>query len=131
MPSRSVLLVEDNALLRECLAELLGDAGWQVTTACDAANALEQLDQDMAPDVLVTDLILGPGPNGLALIAEARRRQSWLRVVLTSGANVAGLDTHPADRFLGKPFSMDALIQAVAALMGEPSTASGHMACQP
>lgn len=119
MPSASVLLVEDDSLLRECLAEMLGDAGWQVAVARDAAEALGQLDQGGMPGVLVTDLVLGRGRDGLALIAEARRRWPQVRAVLTSGADAARLDMHPADRFLGKPFTMDALIQAVTELARE------------
>lgn len=116
MPPRSVLLVEDDALLRECLAEMLGDAGWQVAEAANAVKALDWMAANGMPDALVTDLRLGPGMDGLALIAEARRRWPRLRAVLTSGADAARLDMHPADRFLGKPFGIGALIQVVTEL---------------
>ncbi len=116
MPPRSVLLVEDDALLRECLAEMLGDAGWQVAEAANAVKALDWMAANGMPDALVTDLRLGPGMDGLALIAEARRRWPRLRAVLTSGADAARLDMHPADRFLGKPFGISALIQVVTEL---------------
>ena len=64
----------------------------------------------------MTDLRLGPGMNGRALVAEARRRWPWLRAVLVSGDDASGIDLHPGDRFLGKPFNMDALIHVVADL---------------
>ena len=124
-------MVEDDALLCECLAEVLGDAGWQVVTATCAAAALDRMEAGGVPDVLVTDLLLGPGLTGLALIAEARHRWPGLRAVLTSGADVGRLDMHPEDRFLDKPFSLDTLVQAVTELTREPAAASCCTARQP
>jgi len=129
--SKTVLLVEDNVLLCKCLAEMLGEAGWRVATTTSATAALDCVDAGGMPDVLVTDLWLGSGMNGLALIAEARRRWPQLRAVLISGADVGGLDMHPNDRFLGKPFSMDALIHVVMELNREPVAASRCTVCQP
>ncbi len=131
MSLKSVLLVEDDALLRECLAETLGDAGWRVAEAANAAEALDRLTADGMPDALVTDLRLGRGMDGLALIAEARRRWPRLRAVLTSGADAARLDMHPADRFLGKPFGMGALIQVVTELATDPASARHCPVLQP
>ncbi len=111
-----VLLVEDDALLRECLAEVLGNDGWQVTAVNSAAAALDQMELDGVPDVLMTDLWLGAGMNGLALIDKAQHRWPQLRAVLASGDDVDGFDMHPNNRFLSKPFSMDALVQAVTEL---------------
>jgi len=130
-PPRVVLLVEDDALLRECLAEVLGDDGWQVIAVANAAAALDHMELGGDPDVLVTDLWLGAGMNGLALIDEARRRWPGMHAVLASGADVDRLDMHPGDRFLGKPFSMDALVQAVTELTREPAAARCCMAEQP
>jgi CheY-like chemotaxis protein len=120
MRSRTVLLVEDDKLLRECLAEMLGDAGWHVAEAANAIEALDWMNARGMPDALVTDLGLGPGMSGLALIAEARRHWPQLRAVLTSGAYAARLDMHPADQFLGKPFGMGILIQVVTELTMDP-----------
>jgi len=120
IPSR-VLLVEDDALLRECLTELLGDAGYHIAPAVDAAEALGQMEANGTPDVLVTDLWLGSGANGLALIAEARRRWPRLRAVLTSGDSTARFGLHPDDLFVGKPFNVDALVRAVAKLATKPA----------
>ena len=129
--ARSVLLVEDDALLRECLAEMLADAGWEVAAVASADAALGHMQVGGRPDVLVTDLWLGAGMNGLALAAEARRRWPGLRAVLTSGADAATLPVHDGDRFLGKPFSMGALVQAVAELAREPVGASARAGCRP
>ena len=113
MPSKSVLLVEENELLRECLCEVLNDVGLQVAEAADAVEALERMNIDGVPDVLVTGMTLGPGMSGPALIAAARLRWPDLCAVLMNGKGVAKLTIHPGDQFLGKPFNADALIQAV------------------
>ncbi len=131
MPPKSVLLVEDDALLRECLAEMLGDAGWRVAEAASAAKALDWMAANGMPDALVTDLGLGPGISGLALIAEARRRWPGLRAVLASGADAAKLDMHPTDRFLGKPFGVGALIRVVTELTTDPASVRCCTAFQP
>ncbi len=131
MRSRTVLLVEDDSLLRECLAEMLGDAGWRVAEAANAIEALDWMNARGMPDALVTDLRLGPGMSGLALIPEARRHWPQLRAVLTSGADAARLDMHPADRFLGKPFGIGALIQVVTELATDPASAGCCTALQP
>jgi len=52
-PDASVLLVEDDDMIRDCLAELLADIGWRVTAAADADQALRIADTHMIPDVLV------------------------------------------------------------------------------
>ena len=128
MRSRTVLLVEDDVLLRECMGEMLGDAGWRVAEAANAIEALDWMNARGMPDALVTDLRLGPGMSGLSLIAEARRRWPQLCAVLVSGADPAGLRLHPSDRFLGKPFSMGKLLQVVAELTKEPDAAICHAA---
>ena len=121
MSPKNVLLVEDDELLRECLCEMLGDAGLQVTEAAGAVEALDRMNAGEVPDVLVTDMMLGPGISGAALIAAARLRWPEFRAVLMSGDDTAKLATHPGDRFLSKPFNMDALIQAVTELGVEPA----------
>lgn len=115
--SATVLLVEDNAMVRECLRELLGDIGGRVSDAASAAEAMERIAAEGVPDVLVTDLQLGPGPNGLALIAAARRRWPGVRAVLISGTNVEEPALDPGDRFLRKPFKVEILVRAVSELV--------------
>ena len=67
--------------------------------------------------MLLTDLQLGPGLNGLALIATARQRWPGVRAVLISGTDMEELALDPGDRFLRKPFDVDALARAVSELI--------------
>lgn len=117
-----VLLVEDDELVRLILAEMLGDAGMSVAEAPDAERALAHT--AAPPAVLVSDVDLGPGMDGVALAAEARRRWPGLRVVLVSGlpTNRARCRPGVADRFLAKPVTGAALVAAV----GEVVDAGGR-----
>jgi CheY-like chemotaxis protein len=111
-PSR-VLLVEDNASVRECLIEVLQQAGLLVFEAPDAAQALGLAEAAGAPEVLVADVNLGAGLNGPALVAAARQRWPGLRVVLISGEPLGDRVLGPHDSLLAKPFRAAALLQAV------------------
>ena len=114
----TVLLVEDDPLVRECLGLDLLEAGFQVIEAAGGVEALSRMDGSLTPMVLVTDLQLGSGMNGLRLIAEARRRWPRLRAVLISGAELEPPCLAGADRFLLKPFSGTDLVCAVIDLAG-------------
>lgn len=125
--SAMVLLVEDDELVRECLSELLDDVGGQVIAAADAAEALERIAADGVPDVLVTDLQLGPGMNGLALIAAARLQWPGVRAVLISGTDTPEPPLDPGDRFLRKPFDIGTLACTIADLVaGQVRTGANH-----
>ena len=119
-----VLLVEDDAAVRECLREALADAGWRVGEAADAETALDRMAADGMPDVLVTDLMLGSGMSGAALIAAVRFRWPEVHAVLISGADVAEPALDPRDRFLCKPFELDDLVQAVSRLIAGKAAAN-------
>ena len=108
----NVLLVDDDDLLRECFGSLLVEEGFRVTEAASARQALAVVEVGDAPVVLVTDLNLRSGMNGLALIAAVRQRQPSVRAVVISGDDdVPGL--HPSDRFLAKPFRTADLVQVI------------------
>ena len=108
----NVLLVDDDDLLREWFGSLLVEEGFHVTEAASARQALAAMEAGHAPAVLVTDLDLRSGMDGLGLIAAVRRRQPSVRAVVISGANdVPGL--HWSDRFLAKPFHTAKLVEVI------------------
>jgi DNA-binding NarL/FixJ family response regulator len=74
MFGRSILIVEDEALLRELLAHTLEAKGFLVTTAASAADA-KRIFAQMDPDAIVLDVDLGLGPNGFD-VAESIRLQA-------------------------------------------------------
>jgi CheY-like chemotaxis protein len=108
-----VLLVEDDELIRDILGEALDDAGLDTVRSPNAEDALAQMSGD-APFVMVTDINLGAGMDGLALGREARQRFPNLPIVYISGryAEVSGL--RKDERFLPKPFPASALLKTIA-----------------
>ena len=121
-----VLLVEDEAPLRRLTRRALEGAGHVVTEAEDAEAAMAVMEA-AAPEVLISDMVLGGGGDGLALARVLRERCPGLAVVLISGyaEGVLGLDLGAEGfRFIAKPFRMADLIaqagQALAAARPVP-----------
>lgn len=108
-----ILVVEDDAGVRETLRDLLGAAGHDVTTATGFAEA-QALLRRRAWDVMLTDLIL-PGGSGLDLAAEAQAE--GLRAVVCSGhpTSIAQLQSQGIAHLV-KPFSAQALAMALRAV---------------
>lgn len=117
-----VLLVEDEAVIRMVLADDMADAGLDVIETCNAEDALAAVSSaspDDKPSILVTDINLGQGMNGLALIAELRRRWPNVGVVIMTGLPT-NLAQHQADRnevWLFKPFDPSMVTAAVHELI--------------
>jgi DNA-binding NtrC family response regulator len=112
-----VLLAEDDALVREALAETLTDAGLIVAAAASAEDALRIAEAEPAPppSVLVTDVDLGAGMDGHALAGACRRRWPALAVVVISGEpdNFRARDPGPRGVFLAKPLRPAQLVRQV------------------
>ena len=101
-----VLVVDDEDLVREVLAEGLEERGYAAQRASSARAALAMLDAGAGVDTLLTDYAM-PGMDGLTLIGEARRRRPGLASVLLTG-NVSGeVEARLAlDGMAGGPFSL-------------------------
>ena len=109
-----VLLVEDEPLVRMATAELLRDAGFEVTEAASAEAALALFEAGAAFDCVVTDHLM-PGITGVELARILRASHPGLPVMLLSG--YAELDSFGSELpYLGKPYRADDLIAKVAAL---------------
>ena len=116
-----VLLVDDERLVRGMLAEDLLDTGLDVTEAPNAEAALNAVGQaDRPPRVLVTDINLGEGMDGIALAEEARRRWPGLGVVVMPGkpSNLGERRPDPREVCLLKPFGSPRLVAPVHGLLG-------------
>lgn len=77
---RHILVVEDEPLLRDLLAKSIEAAGFDVSTAANAADAKRVL-KNSDPDAMVLDIELGPGPNGLDLAEVVSRQYPTIGVV--------------------------------------------------
>jgi PAS domain S-box-containing protein len=117
----TVLLVEDDPLVRGVAVRALQGGGYRVLVAGGSAEALELLAGERRPlDLVVSDVVL-PGVNGRALAEELRRRQPGLRVLLVSGYSRGLVDDSskldPGVEFLAKPFTPEVLLARVRALL--------------
>jgi nitrogen-specific signal transduction histidine kinase len=83
--SERILLVEDDELVREHVADQLRDLGYQVTAAADGQAALVELRSDAPFDLLFTDVVMPGGISGRQLADEAQRLRPGLPVLFTSG----------------------------------------------
>jgi len=106
-----LLVVDDDARLRDLLRRYLTDQGFRVTTAGDAAEARRRLD-GIAFDLLMLDVMM-PGEDGLALTASLRASSRIPILLLTAKAETAdrigGLE-RGADDYLTKPFEPRELV---------------------
>ena len=113
----TILLVEDDADVRLATGGLLATLGCTLVEAEDAATALDILDRHPGIDLLLTDIVLPGGRNGIELAREAVERHPNLRVLLVSGYPEAALEKAGLQavgfRLLGKPFSREALFVAL------------------
>jgi len=114
--SGTVLLVDDEALVRTSTAEMLGDLGYRVIEAESGEEALRRLDEEVSVDILITDHLM-PGMTGEQLVTAARHRRPDLPVLLISGyADAEGIS--PDLERLTKPFRQAELAALVAGLLG-------------
>ena len=127
----AILVVDDNWWMRALIRMGLEEAGFAVEEAPDAEAALAVI--DTAPvRVLVSDVDLGPGPDGLALAAAARRRRPRLPTVYVSGDHERfhGRALAGWERFVPKPFSLGTVVRVVAE-MATPPPGGGRAGAAP
>ena len=110
-----LLLVEDEAPLREAVAEQLADRGYAVEQAVSGEEAVAKLGE-FAFDAIVTDLRL-PGVDGAAVLDEAVSRYPEIIAIVMTGYGtvkdaVAAIKRGAAD-FVNKPFQIDELVHAL------------------
>jgi PAS domain S-box-containing protein len=113
-----VLLVEDDADVRSTVKRQLDALGYRTKTAADGHEAIDYLRLNDDIDLLLTDVVMPGGMNGVDLAAEAQRMRPRLRVLLMSGyAERGGAGERiRAEKmhFLGKPFGRAELQAAIA-----------------
>jgi CheY-like chemotaxis protein len=113
---RKVLVVEDVALIRMTIMDMVEQLGFAAAEAADAAEALAILQQDGEIDILLTDLGM-PGMSGRQLVEETLRLKPGMKVIIASGySHEEGGAKLPANVFyLTKPFDMQQLRRALEA----------------
>jgi len=118
----TVLVVEDNCEVGDVIAALLKEIGYRVLRAENAEQALAELKAGNAVDLLVSDIVMPNGMNGIHLAQEVTERYPTIRVLLTTGYSDVAAAAEARFPILRKPFEASALERAIRdALAGAPS----------
>jgi two-component system, cell cycle sensor histidine kinase and response regulator CckA len=116
LPPPTVLIVDDDAIVRRVVQGHLSNAGYRIFEAEDGQEALEVLDRTGSVNLVIVDMVM-PRLNGPGLVAELLRRRPSQPVLLMSAypAESNALDgDQPNHPFLPKPFTRDQLLGKVA-----------------
>ena len=111
----TVLIVEDNAEVRELAVETISDLGYRVLTAADGPAAMRIVESEEPIDLLFSDVVMPGGMNGFELVHEARTVRSGLKALVTSGyvsVQRAGTDRANVPLLL-KPYHRSDLAQRI------------------
>lgn len=134
-----ILLVEDDEMIGEAVADWLKGEGYAVDWVKDGNSATLALDTTPF-SLMILDLGL-PGKDGLAVLREIRRKKNSIPVLVTTARDtvddkIAGLDTG-ADDYIIKPYELDELSARVRALLrrsagrSEPVIERGRLTIKP
>jgi signal transduction histidine kinase/ActR/RegA family two-component response regulator len=118
---QTVLVVEDEDLVRQFSVAALSEAGYRVLDAADGARALEIIDAHPEIALLFTDVVLMGAFNGRTLADAALKRRPDLKVLFTTGYTRNAIIHHgrldeDVD-FIGKPFNTPALVAKVRSVL--------------
>jgi two-component system response regulator MprA len=125
-----LLIVEDEAAVREALARALEPEGYELELAEDGAQALAMIAQS-PPDAVVLDVML-PGIDGLEVARRLRAQHNSVPILMLTargavGDRVAGLDAG-ADDYVVKPFALEELLARLRALLRRAGGGNGELA---
>jgi signal transduction histidine kinase/ActR/RegA family two-component response regulator len=121
--TETVLLVDDDEIVRTTVAAMLEDLGYTVLTAANGAGALEILEQGRRVDLLFTDVVM-PGMGGRQLAERALKLRPGLRILFTSGytqnAIIHNGRLDAGVELLSKPYDRDSLAAKLRRLLDPP-----------
>jgi two-component system cell cycle sensor histidine kinase/response regulator CckA len=123
--SETILLIEDEASLREVIADELAYGGYTVLSGATAEEALAAAARHQGPiHLLITDLVM-PGIDGREAAIRVRTARPDVRVMYMSGYHPTNVGLEPVDAreaFLQKPFGLDALLRKVREVLDGPAS---------
>jgi CheY-like chemotaxis protein len=116
-----ILVVEDNASIRDLAVRHLESLGYCTISAADGVSALAIIKSGTLIDLLFTDVVMPGGLDGRALAAEARQLLPGLKVLFTSGFTAAAASAAIEDEFgsnlLSKPYRKSDLARRVRTML--------------
>ena len=118
--THTILVVEDEVLIRMLVADYLRECGYQVFEAAGVAEAKAVLDADTPVDLVFTDVNLASEENGFMLASWIRQHHPGTQVLLTSGianATEKAGDLCESGPLLAKPYTPDVVLQRIQTLL--------------
>lgn len=119
--AETILVVEDEVLVRIALAETLRDEGFSVLEAANADEALAVLASSTPLDVVLTDVNMPGSLDGLALGRYVRTTRPGLKVIVVSGRIPPEVAAGATDAFLAKPYEPASIVRTIDALLSDRS----------
>lgn len=126
-PQPTVLVVEDDVIVRQAVTLLLEDEGFDVVTATNGVDGLRKFHK-IKPEIVLTDIIM-PEKEGISLIADLRRGSRDVKIIaMSGGGRIGNMDfvtlatSLGANAGLRKPFDDIELIETIRASL-EPAPA--------
>jgi CheY-like chemotaxis protein len=114
----TVLVVEDEILIRTAVAEYLRISGYVVVEAADAAEAITVFEAGEPIDVVLCDVDMPGIMNGLSLARWINRHHPALPVLLTSGHGIPiAAGKKPAEPFIAKPYRLEELAERLKLML--------------
>ena len=113
----TVLIVEDELLVRDMIAEELRDAGFAVLEAGDGEAAARILNSPDHIDILFTDIRLPGSLDGWEVARVARRARTALPVIYATGYTVDRMAEVPGAIFLHKPYEPSTIFETIRRLL--------------
>jgi DNA-binding NtrC family response regulator len=117
VPNQTVLVVEDEVLLRLVAADELRQQGYGVTEAANADEAMAVLRAGTMIDLVLTDIQLQGTLDGIGLARFVRSNLPRSKVIAVSGQLSAMRGEELFDAFFPKPYAMDHLVKCVRQLL--------------
>ncbi|MEX2599478.1 MAG: response regulator [Dehalococcoidia bacterium] len=117
--TQTIVVADDEQSLLQILSRMLSRSGFHVVTALNGRQAMDKV-KALHPSVLLTDMFM-PEMNGAELCQSLKSKQETkgTAIIMMSSAPRLDIPECGADRFLAKPFALDALLHEIQSLTDE------------
>ncbi len=131
MAQGNILIIDDDPDITEAMAVVLGNKGYQVTSAANSTEGMEQI-KKQRPDLIILDVMMRTSQEGFEFSRELNANAEYKDIpilMLTAVKDKTGLDFKPTagddawlpvEEFLDKPVKPDVLVEKVASLLKKP-----------
>ena len=121
---KTILIIDDEANIRQLYRDELSDAGYRVVTAADWEEARGLLGQ-VSPDLVTLDIKMNPGPNGIEVLRMIKEIRKDLPVIMVTayGDYKADFGVWASEAYVVKSPDLTELKQQIAQLLAAPGAA--------